>query len=781
MKVTNCIYRMKNTAGMNAIGRLCRLILGVLLLSSCSNLRYLEDGQRLYTGSNIRIEAEEALPEKPEKELESVVRPVPNQKFLFWRPRLWLYNVAGEPSGKGLRHIMRNRLGRPPVLFEEEDVLRSVRLMENRLINLGYFDGEVSAQVRKKEKTAVVDYQVRLRPPYVIRMVHPITDDSELAVQINGMLDQSLLLPGMQYRLDVLKKERERIDRRLKSLGYYYFHPDYLIFLADTSQGGREVDLHLRIKGDIPSQALTAYEMGNIFLVPDYLAELPAADLPADTIRVREGIYMVDRLGHFRPELFASNIMFEKGRLYDIESHDQSLGKLMGLGVFRFVNLRFSPSGQSQEESLDLRILLSPMKRKSLSAEIRGVSKSTNFAGPGFTASFSNNNLFGGAEMLRLTIGGTFETLISRRLDPVNAWEAGLETELIFPGFVAPVFRPSISSRFVPRTRFSFSWDYFNRTDAFSLNSLKFQYGYNWNQSHTVRHSLSPALINLFIMGRVREGFEDLISAGLIQRRGLFEQFIMGSQYSFFYNSQQKPGEQRVQDIYFNMNLDVSGNLAYLIADKVVNASRSADGDYQVFGQGFSQYSRADIDLRYYRRLGDGHRLAARLIAGAGLPYGNSEHLPYVKLFTIGGVNSIRAFHPRTLGPGAYNPPDSLAGRFNPYQTGELKLEVNLEYRFNITGMLKGAVFADAGNIWRLEADENTPGGEFRRDMFLKQLALGAGAGIRIDVTFFVLRLDFAFPLAIPYNDRFPEPVQPLKRQWRRDNLVFNLAIGYPF
>ncbi len=808
MGLSNWIYGINNAGGRNAFA-LFLLVLGAMLLSSCSNLRYLEDGERLYTGSTIKIVADEKLPENPEKELQRVVRPVPNQKFLFWRPRLWLYNAAGEPTGKGLRHIMKNRLGRPPVLFDEEDVLRSKRVMENRLFNMGYFDGEVSFQVRKKERTAAVDYHVQLSTPYVIREVHPLTDDSALAAQVNEILGQTPLLPGSLYRLDALKAERERIDRKLKAMGYFYFHPDYLIFLADTTPGMREVDLHLRLKGDIPSQALRAYRIGDITIIPDYLTELPPGDHSADTLRIRDGMYMVDRLGQFRPELFATSVMLERGRLYDVESHDQSLGKLMGLGVFRFVNFRFSQSGlgpqpppagpepptgslsggptgefspsDDQNNYLDLRILLSPVKKKSIGAEIRGVSKSNNFAGPGFKTTFSNNNIFGGAEMLRLSLGGTFETLISRRMDPVNAWEAGLETELVFPEFIAPFFRPTISSRFVPRTTFSFAWDFFSRTDAFNLNSLKFQYGYNWNQSHTIRHSLLPATVNLFFLGRVSEDFDRLLSGGVLQQRGLFEQFIIGSQYSFFYNSQQKSGERRVRDLYFNLNLDVSGNLAYLLADKLVGASRSEDGDYQVFGQGFSQYTRADVDLRYYQRIGEGNRLAARLIVGAGLPYGNSENLPYVKLFSIGGVNSIRAFHPRSLGPGAYHPPDSLAGRFNPYQTGEIKLETNLEYRFGISQMLKGAVFLDAGNIWRLEDDVQAPGGTFRWNSFLGQMALGAGTGLRFDVTFFVLRFDFAFPLVVPYRDGFLEPIQPLKRQWRRDNLVFNLAIGYPF
>jgi outer membrane protein insertion porin family len=265
-------------------------------------------------------------------------------------------------------------------------------------------------------------------------------------------------------------------------------------------------------------------------------------------------------------------------------------------------------------------------------------------------------------------------------------------------------------------------------------------------------------------------------------RRGLFEQFIFGSSYAWFYNSQMKEPGQKRNNWYVNANMDMSGNLLYLFS-KAVNLEQTVDDEYRIFGKGFSQFARADIDLRYYHNLGAGQRLATRLIAGLGLPYGNSTSLPYLKLFTIGGSNSIRAFHPRSLGPGAYLPPDSLAGGFNIYQSGEMKLELSAEYRFAITPVFKGAVFADAGNIWRVSDSETAPGGVFRRSTFLGQMALGSGVGLRIDATLFVLRFDFAIPLAIPGsgNEGFFDPIQLLDRQWRRDKLVFNLAIGYPF
>jgi outer membrane protein assembly factor BamA len=721
-----------------------------------------------------------------EEELQRVIRPAPNQRIGPSRPRLWMYFAAGEPRGRGLRYLMRNRFGRPPVLMEQVDPERSRQLIENRLFNMGYFDGSASYQVHTTPRTASVQFLVHLQPPYILGTLYPAEATNAAARQVNALLEGSLLKPGRPYRLDELKKERDRLDREMKRLGYFYFHPDYLIFLADTMQGSRTVDLHLRIKHDTPPQALMTYRVGNIRIQADYLSDPAGSTTKQGGLSAGEGITLFDSQDQFRPGLFRSVLSLEPGSLYNLDAHDRSLNRLMGLGVFRFINFRFQePAGlpDGDEGVLDLRILLSPAKKLTLAAEVRGVSKSNNFAGPGFDASFTNNNLLGGAERLHINVDASYEALLGRQPASASAWEAGLGAELVFPRFVVPFFRPVSDSRFLPRTSFQAGWRHLNRSDAFSLNSWQLQYGFSWNRSQTIHQKFHPVVINLFSLNDVSQDLEGLLAGDLLMRRGLFEQYIIGSQYSWLYNSQQETGDRGRNDLYLNLNLDLSGNLAWIAAGALSGSDQAKGRARTLWGHEFSQYTRADMDARYYLRARKGGRLAMRLVAGAGFPYGNSDYLPYVKQFYIGGVNSIRAFQPRTLGPGAYVPPDSLSGGFNPYHSGEIKLEASLEYRFGITGMLRGAVFADAGNIWTLKEHENTPGGAFSWDGFFRQIALGSGAGLRLDATFFVLRLDVAFPLADPRTERqgYLEPVRPLSKNWRRDKLVFSLAIGYPF
>jgi len=758
------------------------LIIALLLLfSSCSNLRYLDEGQKLYTGSKVKIESDEKISNKGNvvSELERVIRPQPNEKFLFWRPRLWLYNVAGEDPGNALTRYMRNRIGRAPVLFEDFSIDRSLQLMENRLFNMGFFDPKIDYQIKERRKRSGAEFSVTLNPAFTIAELLPIEPDNKIAKHINESLEESLIRPGRDYRLSVLRDERERITTHLKERGYFYFHPDFLLFRADTTGGEREVSLSLALKTNIPANAKERFHIRNIFINTAFT--LVEEQQINDTIYLEDGIYLLNNNGDFKPSTLKRAIFFEKDKLYNSNDHDLTLNHLMGLGVFKFVNLRFIEVMDDDKPYLDLRVQVTPMDKKSISAEIRGVTKSTNFAGPGLSLSFNNRNFLGGAENFTLNLDGAYETYIGQRERSASSWEAGSSAELTIPRFVVPFGNGFLSPRFIPRTRIGLSFNFRSRTDAFSISSIRSNFGYLWNQSVTTQYRFNPFVFNIFSLGSVSEEYEQIFSEEVLFRRGLFEQFLLGSEFSYFYNSQLR--EQRKHSWYFNYNIDLSGNLAYLIIHGLNLSEEQEDGGYGIFNQSFSQYARNDFDLRYYLDMGNDRKLASRLAAGIGVPYGNSTTLPYIKLFTTGGSNSIRAFHPRSLGPGSYKSPDTLQTAFNIYQSGDIKLEANLEYRFSMTNIIKGALFADAGNVWTLEERERTPGGKFESSQFLSQMALGTGFGLRFDFTFFLLRLDLAFPIAVPYDDSpgYFQSIRPLNSSWRRDNLLLNLAIGYPF
>ncbi|MFO7873315.1 MAG: BamA/TamA family outer membrane protein [Bacteroidales bacterium] len=753
----------------------------MLSFSGCSGMRHLEEDSRLYTGAELHIEEETPVEDERtvERELNRVLRPQPNNKFLMSRPRMWLYLVT-DGSETGWRNWLNRRLGEAPVYEEQLSVEQHERLLANRLNNMGYFDAGIEYQLQGDEKTVSVDYHITLKPPYTFGELHPVDGNEQVEGAINEQLAHTLIQTGEPYSLDLLKQERQRIEQALNNQGYYYFHADHLLFQADSVAGDRRVDIYATLKEEAPPFARRPFRIGDVFIHADYLAANVPPDASKDTISIGDGVYFTDAASQFNPGIFMRSLFLSRDSLYNADHHQRTRNHLMSLGSFRFVNIRFSRRQDTEDDLLDMRVLLSPMEKRSITAEISGVTKSNNFAGPGFSATLTNHNLFGGAEALTLRFDGAYELLVGSQ-HSASAREFGLETSLSFPRFLLPGDHDIGRRVFSPKTDLSLGVRHMNRTDAFSLTTMQAGYAYGWNSSRTTQYRVSPLVFRLFRLGDVEEGMEGLLMDGALLREGLFEQFIIGSEYDLTYNSRLDPDTRN--DWFVQLGVDFSGNLAYLLMNYVLNTSPLEEGGFGIFNQHFAQYTKADADIRYYLDFGNGRRLVTRLFTGAGIPYSNSDMMPYVKQYIIGGANSVRAFHPRDLGPGSYSPDADDGAGYNIYRTGELKLEANLEYRFAITNIFKGALFLDAGNIWRLEADGNVPGGTFSADRFAEEIALGAGTGLRIDAGFFILRFDFAIPLADPAtNDgSYFDSVRLLDSDWRRDHLVFNLGIGYPF
>jgi outer membrane protein insertion porin family len=470
------------------------------------------------------------------------------------------------------------------------------------------------------------------------------------------------------------------------------------------------------------------------------------------------------------------------------------LSHLMGLGVFKFVNIKFEEV-HPDSSLLNTNIYLTPLKKKSLRAEVQGVSKSNNFVGPGLTFTFTNRNFLRGAELFELKLNTAYEVQISGQNEgkPLNSFEAGFESSLTVPRFITPIKIDYNSREHLPKTIFKAGVTVQNRVGFFRLNSFNLAYGYNWLETAAKSHELYPIDITFLQTDKKSFDFDSLLSKNPALASSFENQFIIGTRYSYTLNTQLTENKLnkfeekkfREHNFYFNANIDVAGNLFYAVQRQF---NKSNEGQLTIFNSPYSQYVKGDIDFRYYWQFDVHNKIATRLILGAGYAYKNSTTLPYVKQFSIGGSNSIRAFPARSVGPGTYNIREDL-GEDNVQfidQRGDLKLEGNIEYRFDIVKILKGALFADAGNIWLLRQDpeDNRTGVKFNRKTFLRELAVGTGIGLRFDFSFFVLRLDTAFPLRKPYLTDDPWVIDDVdfgSKTWRKDNLIFNIAIGYPF
>lgn len=750
----------------------------------CGTTRHLAENEKLYTGADIKIESEKRIPDRRAivSELDEVTRPDPNTKFLgLFRHRLWFYNLAGEDAQRGIRGWIRNRLGQPPVLLDRVRPDNTSILMINRLQNRGYFNAGVEYEIKERKRTAHIVYTVYPNNPYRVKNIFIPEPETELTIAIHEAHDETTLREGDIFTLSALRRERERIDTRLKHRGFYYFNADYIRFRADSTIGNYKVNLFLTVRDDVPERAHRRYRMGNIYVYPDFALDRDTAVVAADTVYTKN-VFIIQYDNRFRADMLAGLIFLEPGEYYNRRYHLLTINRLMGLGTFRFANMRFHERTETDEPVLDAHVYLTPVNERSIRAEFRAVSKSNDLAGPGLSVGYRNRNFFQGAELFTADINSSFETQLGGGQRGLDLYQIGAETELQIPRIISPFPIHARTSLYVPRTRIKIGYDILDRVDYLRINSFSTRFGYVWMSGRFVRQELNPISINYFRSTIISSDLESQINVNPSLRRSLESQYIIGTTYSVFFNNQ--IDERRRNYIYLNFNLDLAGNTLNVLQTLLRSEEATEDEPYTLFGIPYSQYTRADFDFRYYMRTGNKSQIVTRLIAGAGIPYGNSRSMPYVKQFFSGGSNSVRAFPARSIGPGTLPPPED-GDIFLIDRTGDIRFEANAEYRFPLVSILRGALFVDAGNIWMIRSNGDREGTTFNIDTFLGELAVGTGFGLRLDASFFVLRFDIAFPLRIPHlpsGERWVvDDIAFGSSQWRRDNLTYNIAIGYPF
>ncbi|MCX6143636.1 MAG: BamA/TamA family outer membrane protein [Ignavibacteriales bacterium] len=754
-------------------------VAGVLaaFASGCSNTAYLTRGEKLYTGAYVHVEEKEGIPDKSvlENQLDLLAKPKPNGKILgLFRLKLWLYNIG----------FFKESLGEPPVLLQSVEPDRVAARMRALLESKGYFQTDVHHTVREQEKTADIQYGIAVHSPYRINGIAVKSDSTTLIDAIRSTMGETILTAGDQYDLVKLKQERERIDAALKEKGYFYFSPDFIVFQADSTAGKRTVDLSLQVKRDIPIEATRTYTIGNTYIESGYSLNRDSVTTPAgDTVSIGS-CYYLDLDKKFDPDVIVRSVFFRKGVPYSRNNHDLTLNRLMNLGVFKFVNIRFVEADSAGIPRLEPHIYLTPLPTKTVRIELRGVSQSNNLAGPVFESSFRNRNLFGGAELFTLSFETGLEIPVGGGPSGGNSFEIGTRAELDLPKFVTPFRLENVSSLFVPKTRIVLGLSLLQRLLYYQLLSVDGSFGYNWKESINTEHNLSPLSITFAHLTNRTQKFDDLLSTNPFLRKSFEEQFIIGQNYSFTYNDQLEKDHKN--HLYFKGSIDLSGNLLQLVQSLFIKHKATPDTPYEIFGTTYSEYYKFDIDVRkYYNSSDQTASFASRLIVGIGVPYGNSATMPYVKQFYIGGSNSVRAFVAGGLGPGSYRIPDSVAAKSFIDQAGDIKLEANCEYRFPIVSILRGALFVDAGNIWLLQEDPSRPGSQFSGKTFFDEVAVGTGFGLRLDLSFFILRFDLAFPLRIPSMPSGERWVMSKidfgNPSWRKNNLVLNVGIGYPY
>jgi outer membrane protein insertion porin family len=763
-----------------------------VVFSSCSNTKFLQEGQMLYTGAKITVK-NDTLSKKDKSNLKDALQdqlgPKPNSSFFGLRPKLYIYNIVSEPKKqKGIKYWLKYKIGEKPVLLGDVDREFNKKIIANYSENKGFFNAKTSSETISKNKKASVLYTLKPGARYMISNVNFPGDSTKINSEIQSIKENSFLKAGNSFDLDVIKAERERINEHLKNRGFYYFNPDNIIVQADsTVQKEPKVELFVKLKKNTPQLSKEPFTIAKTIVFTDYnIADqkLGKYEIPykTDSVKAFNDLYIIDPENKFKPKIFDRALYLDRGDLYNRKDDNLSLNRLISLGVFKFVKNEFIVS-DSLNHQFDAYYLLTTRPFQSLRLETLAKTNSANYTGGEVKLNWTHRNFFKGAEQLKGSIYGAFDGQMGGPKDANNIIRFGANAQLSIPRIVAP-FKFSSSSAYVPRTNLNIGYEYLSRTDLYTLHNFNTSFGYLWKENERKEHDLKLLDVTLVAPQKITDKYQDQIDGneemGITPnpslQRVVDKQLIFGPNYSYTYTNTMLP---KKNTFYYKGSVDLAGTITGLIS----GADRKAGDTKSLFGIPFSQYAKMEHDFRYYRKVGDKSSIATRAIVGIGYPHGNSVSMPYVKQFYVGGSNSIRAFHARTLGPGSYDPRNQQA-TFSFDQSGDVKLEFNAEYRANIYKFINFAAFIDAGNVWLINDEAEKPGGTFSKD-FVKEFAVGAGVGLRMDFSVLILRLDLATPIRIPYyegGDRWTfDKMDFGNSNYRKDNLILNIAIGYPF
>lgn len=775
--------------------RLLMLICISVVMVSCTATRFIPKEQTLLNRNEVVIEGKAENFVK--SDLEYLIAQKPNNKFLGMRFALWFHYFTGKRQGIKVWDWLHERTGQEPVYVDEMQYNNTATQLSRYVYNKGYFDNSVRVDVkRRKNRLGTIIYHVSPGQPYRLASISQTIPDSVLSYYVDSIASGTLIRQNAVYDAYQMDSERDRITTYLRNNGYFDFTKDYIRFDVDTSLHSRQLNVNMIIDNPVSiadNQATDhhkRYFIHEVFVFPNH-NPFVASSMPYDTSFIllknttRDKASRLTFLSHgdkrIKASIFKDIVQIYEDDPFSMTNLRQTYKGLTNLKIYRASNISFDAVRNNLQETkvdtnwLNCNIYLQRSKANAYSFELEGTNSGGDLGIRGSLV-FTNKNLFKGGEVFRLRLNGGFEaqrvnqTGLEGQTDAsiFNTFESGMDANINFPRFLSFGSFQNFARIYQPKTNINVGFNDQNR-QLYSRTIIKAAFGYEWMNGSTLQHLLTP--INLSsVKVRPSPFFQEFLDAQTNQRfkDQYSDHLIFSVRYSLIFNNQNV--NKLTNFIYYRINLESAGNLLALLNQTPL---LTAEQDYHtLLGIRYAQYVRADQDFRYYHLLSKEHRLVYRAMMGIGVPYGNSEEMPFERSYYSGGSNGMRGWQLRQLGPGSFT--DTL----NLERIGDIQLEFNVEYRFPIWSFLKGALFVDAGNIWTLRDQSYFTNGSFKFDQFYKEIALDAGVGFRFDFSFFIFRLDTAIPL------RDPE-ITPDQR-WRftklqLKQLVWNFGIGYPF
>ena len=762
-------------------------ILAVIVLAACSTTKHLPEGETLYLGlKKVNIVNEDKSPaaENALEEVNGAISIAPNNA-IFVNPNvrfpipfgLWIYNRF-ERYEKGLGHWIFKKLAANPVLISTVNPDTRVKVATNLLRDYGYFNGKVTYQVdsTRNPRAVKLSYDINMGKPYFIDTLEYRGFSAYADSLIRANLSGRLVNKGDHFNVVTLNSERDRIIDLLRNYGYYYARSEFITFYADTLKNPGYVCIRMQPKNNLPPEASRTYFLGNTNVrLTGYNGEEPT-----DSIRLRDFTiyYSGDKPG-LRFNVLRNRFIYRKGEQYSLRRQNYTQEALSRLGVFKYNEFQYVPRGK---DTLDINVNSLFDLPYDSELELNATMKSTKQTGPGAIFKLSRKNFLRMGASLSLELNGSYEwqtsSTVNREKSVMNSYELGAALTLDFPRIILPWIKNRIDPfRFPSHTNFKIYIDQVNRARYFRMLSFGGSVSYSFQPSRSMKHTVTPLHLAFNRLQHRTAAFDSVATANPMLFRSLDDQFIPSVTYTFTFDDSWK--QKRVQWWWEN-SISSAGNVTSLIYQAF--GKKLSQRDKKFLGTPFAQYLKYTTELRPLIKFDDRNHLAMRFMAGVIWAYGNKTVAPYSEQFYVGGANSIRAFSIRSIGPGRFHPAET--SRFSYVdETGDIKLEANLEYRFRIIGnlfggSLNGATFLDAGNVWLMRSDSSRPGAQFTFKKFFDSIALGSGVGIRYDLSFLVLRLDWGIALHVPYETG-KSGYYNIPRF--KDGMGVHFAIGYPF
>lgn len=765
--------------------RYVQFVIAALILASCSATKYVPEGSYLLDEVHIQTDNKRVKPSS----LSMYVRQSPNAKwFSLFKTQLYIYNWSGKDSTRWINRTLR-KLGDAPVIYSQEETERSAEEITKAMQNMGYMAATVKTAEQTKKKKLKVTYHVTSGRPYKVRSLKYDIKDEKIKEYMELDSAASYLSEGMYFDANVLDAERQRITDNLLRHGYYKFNKEYISYTADTARNTYLVDvtMHLALykqHSEDEPQEHRQYYINKVNFITDYNVLNSSA---LSSIEINDSIhykgfpiYYKDRL-YLRPKIMVSNLHFAPGNLFneaDVQRTYSNFGRLQAL---KYTNIRFFETQVGDTAKLNTYVMLTKNKHQSVSFEVEGTNSAGDL-GAAASVTFQNRNLFKGSEAFMFKLRGAYEAVsgLQSGYNYSNYTELGAEATINFPRFLFPFISNNFRRRVRATTEFGVQYNYQIRPE-FSRIIASANWSYKWGlQYQKAQHRIDLLDINYLYMPSISEEFRTNYlerTENYILKYNYEDRLIVHTGYSYTYNSagQALMNNAVIGDSYsIRFSFESAGNLLYAVA-RMANMGKNDDGEYTLLNIPFAQYVKGDLDFAKNIVIDSRNSIAFHIGGGIAYPYGNATMVPFEKRYFSGGANSVRGWSVRSLGPGVF-PGD---GNFLN-QSGDIKLDANIEYRTRLFWKFRGAVFIDAGNIWTIREYKDQPGGQFEFDKFYKQIAVAYGLGIRLDLDFFVLRFDGGMKAIDPVYTTSKEHFPITNPRFSRD-FAFHFAVGYPF